>query len=78
MVAPLDALQLKVTLPLPVVGPGLLVEPGLGLVGVPGAARAFSNLDERRKLTVDGAVVLSSLARTALLENGFLVELMPD
>ena len=36
MVAPLDALQLKVTLLLLVVGPGLLVVPGLVLVGVGG------------------------------------------
>src|SRR5438309_845280 len=36
MDAALDALQLNVTLLLLVVGPGLLVEPGLGLVGVSG------------------------------------------
>ena len=36
MVAPLDGLQLNVTLLLDVVGPGLLSEPGLGLVGVVG------------------------------------------
>jgi len=35
-VAPLDALQLIVTVVLPVVGPGLLVLPGLVLVGVEG------------------------------------------
>jgi len=42
VVAPLDALQLKVTLLLLVVGPGLLVEPGLVFVGVGGAAGTSS------------------------------------
>jgi hypothetical protein len=36
VVAPLDALQLNVTLLLAVVGPGLLVVPGLVLVGIGG------------------------------------------
>ena len=36
MVAPLDELQLNVTLLLAVVGPGLLSEPGLGFGGVGG------------------------------------------
>jgi hypothetical protein len=40
VVAPLDALQLNVTLLLPVVGPGLLVEPGVGLLGVAGILAA--------------------------------------
>jgi hypothetical protein len=35
-VAPVDALQLIVTVVLAVVGPGLVVDPGLGLVGVGG------------------------------------------
>jgi hypothetical protein len=35
-VAPLDALQLNVTFVLPITGPGLLVEPGVGFRGVAG------------------------------------------
>ena len=36
VVAPLDALQLSVTVLLPSVGPGLVVVPGLGLPGIGG------------------------------------------
>jgi hypothetical protein len=39
-VAPLDAFQLMVTVVLAVVGPGLDVDPGLGLVGVAGIVTA--------------------------------------
>jgi hypothetical protein len=35
-VAPLDELQLRVTLVLPITGPGLLVDPGEGFSGVAG------------------------------------------
>jgi hypothetical protein len=38
VVAPLDALQLNVTVLLPSVGPGVVVVPGLGLLGVAGIA----------------------------------------
>jgi hypothetical protein len=37
-VAPLDALQFSVTVVLDCTGPGLVVVPGLGLVGVGGIA----------------------------------------
>jgi hypothetical protein len=43
-VAPLAAFQLKVTLLLAVVGPGLLVVPGLVLVGIGGAATVLIKL----------------------------------
>jgi hypothetical protein len=39
-VAPLDALQLRVTEVPDIVGPGLDVDPGLGLVGVAGIVAA--------------------------------------
>ena len=39
-VAPTDALQIKVTVELLVVGPGLMVLPGVGFVGMVGAAIA--------------------------------------
>jgi hypothetical protein len=41
-VALVDALQLSVAVLLPRVGPGLLLEPGLGSVGAEGAARSPS------------------------------------
>jgi len=38
-VAPLEALQLKVTVELDRVGPGLLDEPGLGFAGIGGTVK---------------------------------------
>jgi hypothetical protein len=47
-VAPVDAPQLSVTVLLDWTGPGLLVEPGLVLVGVAGAACAIGKLTKRK------------------------------
>jgi len=38
-VAPLDPLQLRVTVELDSVGPGLLVDPGLGFAGIAGIVK---------------------------------------
>jgi hypothetical protein len=43
-VAPLEAFQLNVTVVLACIGPGLLVVPGLGPVGVGGIAAAVVKL----------------------------------